>query len=103
MKRFLSAFLVMLMLFSVAACDTPPSADTNAATEADTQGRATEQITEKETENMTEAVTEEQIVDEDPVFFEKADRFGCGLGENHRKRKRIRRRCAGQIHGCGQI
>ncbi|MBQ1848555.1 MAG: hypothetical protein II135_11160 [Clostridia bacterium] len=74
MKRFLSAFLVMLMLFSVAACDTPPSADTNAATEADTQGRATEQITEKETENMTEAVTEEQIVDEDPVFFEKADR-----------------------------
>ena len=75
MKKVLSAILAALTLLSVAACNTDITPDT---TEKATQ-RITEQITEKETEAMTEIeteapVTEEPVIDEDPVFYEKADR-----------------------------
>ena len=77
MKRMLSALLAVLMLLSVAACNPTPPADTDTQTSVRTEpvtGQVTEPITEKETEQMTEIVTDEPIVDEDPVFYEKADR-----------------------------
>ena len=77
MKRMLSALLAVLMLLSVAACNPTPPADTDTQTSVRTEpatGQATEPITEKETEQMTETFTDEPIIDEDPVFYEKAER-----------------------------
>ncbi len=52
MKRMLSALLAVIMLLSVAACNTTPPADTDTQTSVRTEpvtGQVTEPITEKET------------------------------------------------------
>lgn len=66
MKKIISAVLAAVTLLSVASCNTTPQDTTADQSETETIG--------KDTEAMTDTETTDLITDEEPVFYEKAER-----------------------------